>query len=324
MEEINNILVVGGAGYLGGMVVDFLLTRMTSNNNTKIIVYDNLLYEDSYRKEGVEFVFGDIRDKDKLLVLLKKASVVIWLAALVGDGVCQINPALSQEINTETVNWLSKNYKGRIIFTSTCSVYGAQDKLLTEAAKTNPLSVYAKTKLDAENYLINKNALIFRLGTLFGVGDSFSRIRLDLVINLLTVQACTQNKITIFGGNQYRPILHVKDAARAIVHSIYTNHTGVYNLSYKNIKIADLGGIFKKEFKNLEINTTSVPFQDARNYKVSNEKLVNDFGFTFLYNEKDGINELRELVESKRIKDFASKRYSNEQYFAETLYGKIS
>src|SRR5581483_719384 len=135
---------------------------------------------------------------------------------------------------------LSKNYDGRIIFMSTCSVYGAQNGELTEDSPKNPLSVYAMTKLAAEAFLEDKNALIFRLGTIFGVGDLFARMRMDLVVNVLTVRAAIERKLTVFGGDQFRPLLHVKDAARAVIENLETSHTDVYNLHRQNVRIIDL------------------------------------------------------------------------------------
>ena len=181
-----NILVVGGAGYLGGAVTDLLL-----KTKHQVKVYDALLYEETYRKK-VDFVYGDVRDKKKLLPYLKWADIIIWLAALVGDGACALNPKISYEINTKSLQLLA-NINRRIIFTSTCSVYGEHKRLLNESSPVNPLSVYASTKLVAEKYLINKNALIFRIGTLFGLGDNYSRIRMDLVINTLTAKAFFEN-----------------------------------------------------------------------------------------------------------------------------------
>ena len=184
-----NILVVGGAGYIGGAITDIL---ETTDHNTR--VYDCLMYEESYRKP-IDFVYGDVRDRQRLSEQLAWADAVIWLAALVGDGACAINPQLSAEINQYCVKWLSENYDGRIIFTSTCSVYGAQKDILTEESLTDPLSIYAITKLAAEEYLKSKNALVFRLGTLFGVSDLFARLRLDLVVNILDV-GCGEGIIT--------------------------------------------------------------------------------------------------------------------------------
>src|SRR6185436_8855125 len=134
-----NILVVGGAGYIGGAVTDALLKM----KNVRIRVYDKLLYEESYRKP-IDFVYGDILDHSRLKPHLKWADAVVWLAAIVGDGACKLDEILTLEVNEKAVEWLSKNYKGRIIFTSTCSVYGAQkDALLNEHSPLNPLSLYA-------------------------------------------------------------------------------------------------------------------------------------------------------------------------------------
>ena len=192
------ILVVGGAGYLGGALTDVLY-----RSPHDVVVYDNLTFEEDYRK-NMRFVYGDIRDTKKLKPLLNRADVVVWLAAIVGDGACAHDPVTSIDVNQNTVRWLADNFDGRIIFTSTCSVYGARDGLLDEESPTNPLSVYATTKLGAEQYLANKDSVVFRLGTLFGVGDDFSRIRLDLVVNTMTAKAFADGKLQVFGGDQYR------------------------------------------------------------------------------------------------------------------------
>src|SRR5204862_6368859 len=105
---------------------------------------------------------------------------------------------------------------GRIVFMPTCSFYGAQDGLLTDESPLNPLSLYAETKAEAEQALDGTDAIIFRLGTIDGVSDTYSRIRMDLVLNLLTVKALLYKKINVFGGDQYRPLLHVRDVAEAV------------------------------------------------------------------------------------------------------------
>ena len=150
------ILVVGGAGCVGGVIVDVLLKK-----NYAVTVFDNLLYEDSYRK-NCNFINGDIRDKKFYKKNLNNYDVIVWLAALVGDGACAINPALTDEINFQTLNKLIKVYKKRIIFISTCSVYGAQNGILDENSSVNPLSHYASSKLKCEEILKSKNSIIFR------------------------------------------------------------------------------------------------------------------------------------------------------------------
>ena len=302
-----NVLVVGGAGYVGGGIVD----KLKENHN--VTVFDSLIYEESYRKD-VNFVYGDIRDKDKLLSVLNKNDAVIWLAALVGDGACSINPELTFEINSESVKFLAENFKKRIVFLSTCSVYGAQDGMLDETSSINPLSEYASSKVQAEEYLQNSDAIIFRLGTLFGISDEFSRIRLDLVVNILVTKALTEGKLTVFGGEQWRPLLHVNDVANAINHTLEGGVTGTFNLHYKNFKIIDIANEIIQQVPSAIIETTPMKFQDARNYQVSSEKLFNSTGFKAEVDLKSGIQEVFDLISNNRIKDVNHIRYSNQNY----------
>lgn len=303
-----NILVVGGSGYVGGAVTDLL---MKSDHTVR--VYDALLYEESYRKP-VDFVYGDVRDRDRLEVSLKWANAVVWLAALVGDGACALHPEISTSINQESVKWLTERFDGRIVFMSTCSVYGAQDATLDESSPTSPLSIYAATKLAAEGYLEGRNAIIFRLGTLFGVGDLFSRIRLDLVVNTLTVRAHCQGKISVFGGDQFRPLLHVLDAARAVVDNLGTSHTGIYNLHRQNVRIIDLAYQVRNHFPDLVIDQTPMKFQDARNYRVSSDKAQKVLGFRAIHSIDDGIEEVKGLLDSSRLRDIDNPRYTNQTF----------
>ena len=302
-----NVLVVGGAGYVGGGIVDKL------KENHSVTVYDSLIYEESYRKD-VKFVYGDIRDHEKLLELLNCNDAVIWLAALVGDGACAINPELTFQINSESVRFLAENFKKRIVFLSTCSVYGAQEGMLNESSSINPLSEYASSKVQAEEYLQNSNAIIFRLGTLFGISDEFSRIRLDLVVNILVTKALSEGKLTVFGGDQWRPLLHVNDVANAINHTLENEVTGVFNLHYKNFKIIDIANKIIEKVPTATIETTPMKFQDARNYQVSSEKLFNETGFRAQVDLSTGIDEVYQLISSKRIKDVNHIRYSNQNF----------
>ena len=302
-----NILVVGGAGYVGGGIVDKL------SKDHEVTVYDSLIYETSYRKK-VNFILGDIRDSSKLNSILSDFDLVVWLAALVGDGACAINPELTHEINTESVKNLVQNFDKRIVFLSTCSVYGAQDGILTESSDTNPLSEYASSKLKAEEHLKDSNALIFRLGTLFGISDEFSRVRLDLVVNILTAKALIDKKISVFGGDQWRPLLHVNDVSNAINHCLNTDVTGIYNLHHKNYKIIDIAKEIEKKVKDVEVEVTPMSFEDARNYQVSSQKLLDETGFEASIELINGVNEIYDLIFHNRIKDITDPRYSNQNF----------
>jgi nucleoside-diphosphate-sugar epimerase len=303
-----NILVTGGAGYLGGALTDLLLI---SNYNFK--VYDNLTYENEYQKP-CPFIYGDILDKEKLKKELNNIDVLVHLAAIVGDPACEINREETYNINQKSVQWISENFDGRIIFCSTCSVFGANQGILTEESDTNPLSTYAITKLKAEEYLYNKNSFIVRLGTLFGISDIFSRIRLDLVVNTLTHKTHYKNKMTVFGGEQYRPLLHVKDAAEAIFKAIDSEATGMYNIHYNNYKIIDIANIVHKYYPNSELEIVEQMFQDSRNYQVDSSKIRKKLNWNPQYNIDYGVKELQKIFSENRIKNTENERYYNHLY----------
>lgn len=293
---------------MGGAVTDIL-----ARTEHDIRVYDFLLYEETYRKR-VPFVFGDVRDRKKLKRSLDWADIVIWLAALVGDPACSLNEALTKEINTNSVKYLTDNFKGRIIFMSTCSVYGAGVEVLNERSDPNPLSLYAKTKLWSEQILSDSDALIFRLGTLYGISDVYSRIRFDLVVNTLVMRAVTHGKISIFGGNQYRPLLHVREAASVICSALSNENIGIYNLHSENITIIEIVERIKRYFSDLKVESDEVMFQDSRNYRVSSEKAKRELGFAPDLTIDVSIVELKELLEQGRIKNSFITRFSNYLY----------
>ena len=300
------ILVVGGAGYIGGYLSDLLL-----RSGHDITVYDNLMFETRYLKD-INFIYGDIREKEKLLTIMKDFNIVVWLAAIVGDGACAVDPALTRTINEDSVKWLVDNYEGKIVFTSTCSVYGIHDHLIDEDAEFNPQSVYASTKLAAEKYIIKNydNYLIFRLGTLFGLGDDFSRVRLDLVVNILTTRAMKNEPLTVFGGEQWRPILHVKDVGEALCHCLENEVTGLYNLSYKNIKIYQIAEEIAKVIDEVKIEYARMNYEDLRNYRVKTDRIMAT-GWKSRYNITDGIREVAKLIEEHRIVDTNDPVYHN-------------
>jgi nucleoside-diphosphate-sugar epimerase len=224
---------------------------------------------------------------------------------------------MTRAINTESVKWLTKNYKGRILFASTCSVYGKSDSLLTESSEVNPLSLYARSKIESENHLLKyPNALIYRIGTAYGASDSHSRVRLDLAVNTLSFKGINEGKLTYFGGTQWRPFIHVKDIARAFVNGLNNDARGIHNLNTENIQIKDLAKRIGKLTK-CKVEATPHPFQDNRNYHVSADKAKKAGLLKGLkYNLDDGIREMASLASINRVSPDVSDVHSNERHLA--------
>lgn len=302
----HSVLVVGGAGYVGGCLVDQLMAL-----GFDVTVYDNLIYESRFLKP-VKFIYGDVRDKEKLSSILTRFQTVIWLAAIVGDGACAVEPFLTQSINEESFKWLVNRYNGKIVFASTCSVYGINNDIIDELATPNPLSEYARTKLAAEQYLMNNHDdfVVVRLGTLYGLGDAFSRVRFDLVVNILAKLAAEGKPLKVFGGEQWRPLLHVRDVSEAIVFAILNDIVGCFNLHYDNYRIIDLANTIREIVPGTQIETQSIPFEDTRNYRVSSDAF-RKYGWTPAYGLHTGICEIVNLIREKRLQNPADPVYSN-------------
>ncbi len=301
------VLITGGAGYVGGWLTDRAIEA-----GHDVRVYDLLLYEDRYLKE-VPFIAGDVLDYERLAPHLQWADTVVWLAGLVGDPACALDPTLTDKINVQSVRWLCDEFDGRIVFPSTCSVYGAQDDELDERSPTNPLSLYAETKLEAERILCDRrpDSLILRLATLAGLGDTYSRIRLDLVLNLLVVRARLVGELQVFGGEQYRPLLHVRDVATAVVPHLDSDATGIFNLGTENLTIRQLAQRVVDRVGRAEIVVVDVPFQDTRNYKVSTARARSELDFVPERSIDSAIDEIAELIDAGRVKDLSMSQFSN-------------
>lgn len=310
MKNRKKVLVVGGAGYIGGHTVDVLSSR-----GHRVTVYDNLTYENRYLKD-VNFIYGDVRDTAKVVASAEQFDVVVLMAALVGDPACSVDPVLTDEINHIAIKNICEQLpkEKHVIFMSTCSVYGAQHDTLDENSSTNPLSSYASTKLLAEKYVNERNGTIFRLGTVYGLGDTYSRVRLDLVVNVITMKATYDKKINIFGGEQWRPLICVKDIAGYVVEALEDDIRGTYILSEGNYTMKMLGEMIADMYPEVEVVYTDISFEDARNYKVSALKSYVSFKYKPMYNIREEIGVLRKLFLQGRIRDVKSPNFHNGAY----------
>lgn len=299
------VLITGGAGFVGHAVVDLLNTVKVH----EFLVVDNLLYTDEYLRQ-VPFQAGNVGDPNFMVPLLNnyKPEAVIHLAGIVGDPACAARSKEAAEANITSVEILRDHFEGRIIFPSSCSVYGANDNLVTEESVLNPLSLYAEMKLRAEEILKDKNAFIPRLGTLHGITG---RLRNDLVVNILAIRALVEGKITVFGGDQYRPLLHVQDLAETIVAQLPRQCKGIFNLVENNYKIVKLADIVKQVIPGTEIEIVEMPFEDQRNYKASADKARQCWGFDPKLKVFNTVEDIVRIYGEGRIKDFSLIKYSN-------------
>jgi len=320
--NIKSVLVIGGAGYLGSILVRKLLSL-----GFKVKVLDNLMYGDfgiRDLKENSNFILikGDVRNVSDVMDAIKDCDAVIHLAAIVGDPASAEDPQRTIEINYFAAKMVAEvckyNQINRFIFASTCSVYGASSgkKELTEDSELNPVSLYAKTKISSERAILqmadeNFSPTILRMGTLYGASP---RMRFDLVVNLLTAKAYFENEITIFGGKQWRPFLQVEDAADAYIACLRTPiekiRGKVFNLGGTNHRIEELQTLLKKFFPKLKVVVKDTS-KDLRDYRVSSIKMAQTLGIQPKKSLQDGIKEILNWLKKNKIKDYKLERFWN-------------
>lgn len=216
MGKQKRILVAGGGGYIGTHVVEQLLKKNYKVRILDAFIFGKGILGDLEKDKNLEVVQSEIGDLYKLSLALKDVDGIIHLAGLVGDPACAIDKEFTIHMNvvsTKIIKELSKAFNvKKFIFASSCSVYGASDDIVDESSKLNPVSLYAKTKIDSEVELLNDSntnfhPIILRLATVFGHSR---RPRFDLVTNFFTAQGYNDGTITVTGSNQWRPFIHVR------------------------------------------------------------------------------------------------------------------
>ena len=308
------VLITGGAGYLGSTLTKHLLEAGYS-----VTVLDNLMYDQVtllhlFGNPKFQFELGDVRDKKLLQELVGLNDVIIPLAAIVGMPACKANPELTVAVNYQQVADIVEVLRGdqKLILPNTNSQYGSSDSIITEESPFNPLSLYAKTKCDAENIMLAKgNGVSLRLATVFGVSP---RMRTDLLVNDFVYKSVVDGYLVLFEAHFKRNYIHVQDIARTFQFIIenYENCKGqAFNvgLSTANLSKLELAETIKKYIPSLVIKQDDFKEDfDKRNYIVSNEKLE-ALGWKPIYDLDYGIKQLMsayKIVINKNNQNFTN------------------
>jgi len=325
------VLVTGGAGYIGNYVVEEVL-----ENGHEVRVLDSMLWGDDAleplrENDRLEIREGDIRHIEDLSYAVEGCDAVIHLAGIVGDPACGVNEQATQAVNVEATKSLVEVCKlhdiQRLVFASTCSVYGASQLMeLNEGSYLNPLSLYAESKIDSEEIILHEThdmfsdneitPTILRLGTIFGWSR---RMRFDLVVNILTAKAVLEGDIPVFGGEQYRPLVHVHDAARAFAAVLEADEEKVAHQTFNvgdndlNYQIKKVGRIVEENVDGAEVRFVEHK-EDERTYRVSFDKINHILGWETKHDIADGVQEIKEWMEENRITDYERDVYRNSDY----------
>jgi len=328
-NEVKKVLVIGGAGYVGSILV-----RKLIESGYKVRVMDILLYGDTsikelYAIEDFEFMHGDCRNMQDIIRGLEEVDAVIHLGEIVGDPACSLNPDFTIEVNYMATKTLAEAccYCGidRFIFSSSCSVYGANDEEVDENSVLSPTSLYARCKVESEKAILSINdayfsPVVLRLATVYGLSY---RPRFDLVINLLTAKAVKEKKIEIYGGEQWRPFISTGDVADAIIYALKaeTRHVSrkIFNIgsNAQNYKIYDIGQLIKQAVPHAHVEIKK-DIKDNRNYKVRFDKIKQLLGFECKVNTLDEIIRMRDYILNTRDIDVNDPRFSNYKAFIGT------
>ena len=294
-----NVLVTGGAGYVGSV-----LTEMLLENGYTVTVLDNLMFRQQSllgfcHNERLSFVKGDARDQSLIKKLVSKHDVLIPLAALVGAPICKADPHTATSVNLHSVKFLLEQASAnqKIIFPTTNSGYGIGEEghYCDEETPLRPVSLYGKDKVEAEKAFLDQGSSVtFRFATLFGTSP---RMRLDLLVNDFTYRAVKDRSIVLFESHFKRNFLHVRDAANAFLFAIenYDQMKGVpfnVGLSEANLSKMELCLEIKKQLPDFHIFESEIGEDpDKRDYIVSNDR-IEKLGFKAVNGLQKGISEL--------------------------------
>jgi nucleoside-diphosphate-sugar epimerase len=296
------ILITGGAGFVGSLLVPSLLKEGCSINVLDWFIFKKDVF-DHLQTSDLKCIKGDIRDRDTIKQSLEGVETVIHLAAISNDPSSELNPKATQEINLDATCKLADISRAcgvkRFINASSASVYGIREgNPAVEDCTPNPITLYSKCKLESERYILSLNDHDFittslRPATLSGYAP---RLRLDLTVNILTYHAVSSGVITVFGGEQYRPNLSVKDMVQVYKEFIRVDSSKIagrtFNISQDNFKVIEIARRIQSKLNNIDIEVKKIPSEDKRSYSLDASRIARELGFKPAYNIEDSIQEL--------------------------------
>lgn len=309
--KINNVLVTGGAGYVGSVLVPKLLLKGYSVKVIDLYLFGDKVLDCVKDHPNLKQVKGDIRDTGLLKREIAGTDAIIHLACISNDPSFELNPRLGKSINYDAflslVSIAKKNKVKRFIYASSSSVYGIKkEENVTEELTLQPLTDYSKYKMLCERILAKEQSpdfttLILRPSTVCGYSP---RLRLDLTVNILTNQAVNNAKITVFGGQQKRPNIHIQDMTDLYVETLEFPDSliagKIYNAGYENYTVIEIAEKVKKVIgKDIPILVTTT--DDNRSYHVSSEKIKKELGFVARHTIEEAIQDLRDAFYDSRI-----------------------
>jgi nucleoside-diphosphate-sugar epimerase len=309
------ILVTGGCGYKGSVLVTKLLARSHKVRVLDIMWFGNFLEP----HPNLEVIQGDVCDIDK--ISLEDIDAIIHLSSVANDPCSDLDPKLTWEISALATMQLADKAARigirQFIYASSGSVYGIkEEEQVTEDLVLNPISEYNKTKMVSERVLLSyadkMKVQIIRPATVCGYSP---RMRLDVAVNMLTMQALSKGKITVFGGKQVRPNIHIDDITDVYLHLIdHPDVCGIYNAGFENISILDIAKLAAKHIP-VEIEVTES--NDPRSYRVNSDKLLAT-GFKPKKTVEHAVLEIIEKYRNGAIKD--EERYYNLKWMQKTVF----
>ena len=309
--NLKNVFITGGAGYVGAVLVPKLLNAGYHVKVLDLYIYGEHVLDSVKDHPNLKQVKGDIRDRQLLEKELPGSDAVIHLACISNDPSYELNPELAKSINYDAfldiVDVSKKSGVKRFTFASSSSVYGVKDEPeVTEDMSLEPLTDYSKYKAKCEEELLRLAdddfiVSIVRPSTVCGYSP---RMRLDLTVNILTNLAVNKGEITVFGGEQMRPNIHIEDMTDLYVFLLGLPsgkiHKTIYNVGYQNFKVRDIAEMVKKIIgPQVSIKTTST--DDNRSYHVSSQKIKSELGFETKHSVEDAISDLKKAFKEGRL-----------------------